>query len=247
MCATATSASCRCSTAATGATTPATRGGRSAGGSPASWVPARSATSARMSSTSASTCAGRSSRSPAASCRSRSRSARCRSARSSGTTRHRSATSWARSRTRTPRCSPPASGPGSWHVLRVAHRVRDAERAGFRRLRVGGRASFDFHRPAEYQIDDPQPRAAAAAPRQVIVGPQMPYFRGGYPMEAPGSAAATRRCSPTRPARSSTRSPGRRPVAGERDVRRRAAHDGDHPGGRAVVPDRRRRRAVPVS
>ena len=51
---------------------------------------------------------------------------------------------------------------------------------------LGGRASFDLHRPAEYLFDDAQPDARTRGPRQVIVGPQMPYFRGGYPMEAPG-------------------------------------------------------------
>jgi predicted dehydrogenase len=51
---------------------------------------------------------------------------------------------------------------------------------------LGGRASFDIHRPAEYLFDDAQPDARTRGPRQVIVGPQMPYFRGGYPMEAPG-------------------------------------------------------------
>ena len=51
---------------------------------------------------------------------------------------------------------------------------------------LGGRASFDWHRPAEYLFDDTQPEARTRGVRQVIVGPQMPYFRGGYPMEAPG-------------------------------------------------------------
>ena len=51
---------------------------------------------------------------------------------------------------------------------------------------LDGRASFDFHRPAEYLFDDSQPDARTRGARQVIVGPQMPYFRGGYPMEAPG-------------------------------------------------------------
>jgi predicted dehydrogenase len=35
-------------------------------------------------------------------------------------------------------------------------------------------------------FDDVQPEARTRGLRQVIVGPQMPYFRGGYPMEAPG-------------------------------------------------------------
>ncbi|HEY0508137.1 MAG TPA: Gfo/Idh/MocA family oxidoreductase [Blastococcus sp.] len=51
---------------------------------------------------------------------------------------------------------------------------------------LGGRASFDWHRPAEYLFDDAQPDARTRGARQVIVGPQMPYFAGGYPMEAPG-------------------------------------------------------------
>src|SRR3954469_5549460 len=51
---------------------------------------------------------------------------------------------------------------------------------------LGGRASFDWHRPAEYLFDDTQPEARTRGVRQVIVGPQMPYFHGGYPMEAPG-------------------------------------------------------------
>ena len=51
---------------------------------------------------------------------------------------------------------------------------------------LDGRVAFDFHRPAEYLFDDTQPEARTRGVRQVIVGPQMPYFHGGYPMEAPG-------------------------------------------------------------
>ncbi len=47
---------------------------------------------------------------------------------------------------------------------------------GFDVYGLSGRASFDFHRPA----------AGTGGVRQLIVGPQMPYFRGGYPMQAPG-------------------------------------------------------------
>jgi predicted dehydrogenase len=46
--------------------------------------------------------------------------------------------------------------------------------------------TFDFHRPAEYLFDDAQPEARTRGARQVVVGPQMPYFHDGYPMEAPG-------------------------------------------------------------
>jgi predicted dehydrogenase len=51
---------------------------------------------------------------------------------------------------------------------------------------LGGRASFDWHRPSEYLLDDTQPDARTRGARQVIAGPQMPYVTGGYPMEAPG-------------------------------------------------------------
>jgi len=57
---------------------------------------------------------------------------------------------------------------------------------GFDVYGTAGRCSFDFHRPAEYEIDDAQPEARTRDLRRVIVGPQMPYFKNGYPMEAPG-------------------------------------------------------------
>jgi predicted dehydrogenase len=57
---------------------------------------------------------------------------------------------------------------------------------GFDLYGTAGRASFDFHRPAEYLFDDAQPEARTRGLRRVICGPQMPYFAGGYPMEAPG-------------------------------------------------------------
>ncbi|MFG2788287.1 Gfo/Idh/MocA family oxidoreductase [Streptomyces sp. NPDC048419] len=43
-------------------------------------------------------------------------------------------------------------------------------------LGVGGRAAFDQHRPAEYLFDDAQPEAPTRGARQVVAGPQMPYF-----------------------------------------------------------------------
>lgn len=57
-------------------------------------------------------------------------------------------------------------------------------------LGVGGRAAFDQHRPAEYLFDDAQPKARTRGARQIIVGPQLPYFAGGVPMEAPGVGAS---------------------------------------------------------
>jgi predicted dehydrogenase len=57
---------------------------------------------------------------------------------------------------------------------------------GFDVYGLAGRASFDQHRNAEYVFDDTQPEARTRGARQVIVGPQAPYFHGGIPMEAPG-------------------------------------------------------------
>jgi predicted dehydrogenase len=57
---------------------------------------------------------------------------------------------------------------------------------GFDVVGLRGRAAFDQHRPAEYLVDDAQPHPRTRGARQVIAGPQLPYFAGGYPMEAPG-------------------------------------------------------------
>ncbi|MFD2091044.1 Gfo/Idh/MocA family protein [Blastococcus deserti] len=73
---------------------------------------------------------------------------------------------------------------GSFSVSRTAFGMPNG--LGFDVYGLGGRAAFDFHRPAEYLFDDAQPEARTRGVRQVIVGPQMPYFSGGYPMEAPG-------------------------------------------------------------
>jgi len=78
-----------------------------------------------------------------------------------------------------------ASGlTASFSVSRTAFGMPNG--LGFDLYGLSGRASFDFHRPAEYSLDDAQPQARGRGVRQVIVGPQAPYFRGGYPMQAPG-------------------------------------------------------------
>jgi predicted dehydrogenase len=56
---------------------------------------------------------------------------------------------------------------------------------------LGGRASFDQHRPAEYTFDDAQPQARTRGARQIIAGPQLPYFDNGVPMVAPGVGGGT--------------------------------------------------------
>jgi predicted dehydrogenase len=78
-----------------------------------------------------------------------------------------------------------ASGLGaSFSVSRTAFGMPNG--LGFDVFGLAGRASFDQHRPAEFVYDDPQADVRTRGPRQVIVGPLMPYFAGGYPMEAPG-------------------------------------------------------------
>jgi predicted dehydrogenase len=78
-----------------------------------------------------------------------------------------------------------ASGlTGTFSVSRTAFGLPNG--LGFDVTGLGGRVAFDFHRPAEYLFDDAQPEARTRGARQVIVGPQAPYFSGGYPMEAAG-------------------------------------------------------------
>ena len=73
---------------------------------------------------------------------------------------------------------------GTFSVSRTAFGMPNG--LGFDVFGLSGRASFDCQRPAEYLLDDVQPAARGRGPRQVIAGPQLPYFRGGYPMQAPG-------------------------------------------------------------
>lgn len=73
---------------------------------------------------------------------------------------------------------------GTFSVSRTAFGLPNG--LAFDVLGLGGRAAFDQHRPAEYLFDDAQPEARTRGARQIIAGPQLPYFAGGYPMEAPG-------------------------------------------------------------
>lgn len=73
---------------------------------------------------------------------------------------------------------------GSFSVSRTAFGLPNG--LAFDVCGLSGRAAFDWHRPAEYLFDDTQPEARTRGARQVIAGPQLPYFAGGYPMEAPG-------------------------------------------------------------
>ncbi|MFC7343956.1 Gfo/Idh/MocA family protein [Saccharopolyspora griseoalba] len=79
-----------------------------------------------------------------------------------------------------------ASGlAGSFSVSRTAFGMPNG--LAFDAHGLSGRASFDWHRPAEYVFDDTQPEYRTRGARQVIAGPQLPYFAGGYPTQAPGN------------------------------------------------------------
>ncbi|MBL0885228.1 Gfo/Idh/MocA family protein [Myceligenerans indicum] len=73
---------------------------------------------------------------------------------------------------------------GTFSVSRTAFGMPNG--LAFDVVGLGGRAAYDQHRPAEYLFDDAQPEARTRGARQIIAGPQLPYFAGGYPMEAPG-------------------------------------------------------------
>jgi predicted dehydrogenase len=73
---------------------------------------------------------------------------------------------------------------GTFSVSRTAFGLPNG--LGFDVVGLRGRAGFDQLRPAEYLFDDAQPHPRSRGARQVIAGPLLPYFAGGYPMEAPG-------------------------------------------------------------
>jgi predicted dehydrogenase len=73
---------------------------------------------------------------------------------------------------------------GTFSVSRTAFGIPNG--LGFDIEGVAGRASLDFHRPAEYVVDDALPARGTGGGRQVIAGPRLPYFRDGYPMQATG-------------------------------------------------------------
>jgi predicted dehydrogenase len=73
---------------------------------------------------------------------------------------------------------------GSFSASRTAFGMPNG--LGFDVYGLGGRASYDQHRPAEYTFDDAQPQARTRGARQIIAGPQLPYFDNGVPMVAAG-------------------------------------------------------------
>lgn len=73
---------------------------------------------------------------------------------------------------------------GTFSASRVAHNLPDG--LGFELFASAGSASWNLHRPGEFDISTAESRAELAGPRRVIVGPGHPYIRGGLPMDAGG-------------------------------------------------------------
>ena len=69
-----------------------------------------------------------------------------------------------------------------------------------------GRASVDWHRPAEYLYDDALAPAITRGERRIIAGPNLPTSPAATRCRRPATVAGTPRCSPTSVAPSSTRS-----------------------------------------
>ncbi|GAS91557.1 Gfo/Idh/MocA family protein [Mycolicibacterium brisbanense] len=73
---------------------------------------------------------------------------------------------------------------GTFSASRVAHNSPDG--LGFDLFASAGSASWNLHRPAEFEISTAESRVELAGTRRVIIGPEHPYIRGGLPMDAGG-------------------------------------------------------------
>jgi predicted dehydrogenase len=73
---------------------------------------------------------------------------------------------------------------GSLSVSRVAFGLPNA--LMFDVLGTGGRASFDLARAGEVHLDDTTAPAGLRGPRQILAGPQFPYFAQGSSMDFAG-------------------------------------------------------------
>ena len=73
---------------------------------------------------------------------------------------------------------------GTYSASRVAHNQPDG--LGFELFASKGSASWNLHRPAEFEISTDDVRSGIAGPRRVLIGPEHPYIRGGLPMDACG-------------------------------------------------------------
>ena len=73
---------------------------------------------------------------------------------------------------------------GTFSASRVAHNLPDG--LGFELFASRGSASWNLHRPGEFEISTDDVRSDVAGPRRVLIGPEHPYIRGGLPMDAGG-------------------------------------------------------------
>ena len=73
---------------------------------------------------------------------------------------------------------------GTYSASRVAHDLPDG--LGFELFASKGSASWNLHRPAEFEISTDDLRTGIAGPRRVLIGPEHPYIRDGLPMDAGG-------------------------------------------------------------
>jgi predicted dehydrogenase len=73
---------------------------------------------------------------------------------------------------------------GTYSASRVAHNLPDG--LGFELFASRGSASWNLHRPGEFEISTDDVRSDVGGPRRVLIGPEHPYIRGGLPMDAGG-------------------------------------------------------------
>src|ERR1700737_3291456 len=73
---------------------------------------------------------------------------------------------------------------GTYSASRVAHNLPDG--LGFELFASRGSASWNLHRPGEFEISTDEVRSNIGGPRRVLIGPEHPYIRGGLPMDAGG-------------------------------------------------------------
>jgi predicted dehydrogenase len=73
---------------------------------------------------------------------------------------------------------------GTFSVSRIAFGLPNS--LGFEIFCEGGAGVFDLARPSEFTIADRTPAGPVNGYRQVLVGPEHPYFARGFPMDFPG-------------------------------------------------------------
>ena len=72
---------------------------------------------------------------------------------------------------------------GTYSVSRIAHGLPNG--LGFELFAESGAAAFDLNRPGEFTFADHGPAGVTNGYRQVLIGPDHPYVKGGLPMDFP--------------------------------------------------------------